>query len=103
MVNLSRKCLFNEQANCQTHGAEFEAAKTQERDARKQVRTKRAEISTLQDVIDKAKNAVAIDEIDNRVWIWDNPVKRFNQQTGVFCFCSVNLLFMLHDLCPADL
>ncbi|XP_009786768.1 uncharacterized protein [Nicotiana sylvestris] len=62
-----RQKIRNKRVNCQTHGAEFEAAKTQERDARKQVRTKRAEISTLQDVIDKAKNAVAIDEIDNRI------------------------------------
>lgn len=71
-INLGTKCFFNEQANCQTHGAEFEAAKAQERDARKQVRTKRADISTLQDIIDKAKNAVAIGEIDNRVCFCDN-------------------------------
>lgn len=71
-INLSRKCFHNDQANCQTHGAEFEAAKAQERDARKQVRTKRADISTLQDIIDKAKNAVAVSEIDHRVWICDH-------------------------------
>ncbi|XP_059316873.1 uncharacterized protein LOC132067611 isoform X1 [Lycium ferocissimum] len=62
-----RQKIRNKRANCQTHGAEFEAAKAQERDARKQVRTKRADISTLQDVIDKAKNAVAVGEIDNRI------------------------------------
>ncbi|KAF3623479.1 putative amino-acid permease BAT1 -like protein isoform X1 [Capsicum annuum] len=62
-----RQKIRNKRANCQTHGAEFEAAKAQERDARKQVRTKRADISTLQDIIDKAKNAVAIGEIDNRI------------------------------------
>ncbi|MCD7454807.1 hypothetical protein HAX54_026101 [Datura stramonium] len=62
-----REKIRNRRANCQTHGAEFEAAKAQERDARKQVRTKRADISTLQDIIDKAKNAVAVGEIDNRI------------------------------------
>ncbi|XP_015162773.1 uncharacterized protein [Solanum tuberosum] len=62
-----RQKIRNKRANCQTHGAEFEAAKAQERDARKQVRTKRADISTLQDIIDKAKNAVAVTEIDNRI------------------------------------
>ncbi|KAK4376398.1 hypothetical protein RND71_002694 [Anisodus tanguticus] len=62
-----RQKIRNKRGNCQSHGAEFEAAKAQERDARKQVRTKRADISTLQDVIDKAKNAVAIGEIDNRI------------------------------------
>ncbi|KAK4358367.1 hypothetical protein RND71_023977 [Anisodus tanguticus] len=62
-----RQKIRNKRANCQTHGAEFEAAKAQERDARRQVRIKRADISTLQDVIDKAKNAVAVGEIDNRI------------------------------------
>lgn len=62
-----RQKIRNERANCQTHGTEFEAAKAQERDARKQVRTKRADISSLQDIIDKAKNAVAVTEIDNRI------------------------------------
>ncbi|CAN4124887.1 unnamed protein product [Withania somnifera] len=62
-----RQKIQNKRANCQTHGAEFEAVKAQERDARKQVRTKRADISTLQDMIDKAKNAVAVGEIDNRI------------------------------------
>ncbi|XP_055809631.1 uncharacterized protein LOC129879916 [Solanum dulcamara] len=62
-----RQKIRNKRANCQTHGAEFEAAKALERDARKQVRTKRADISTLQDIIDKAKNAVAVSEIDNRI------------------------------------
>lgn len=62
-----RQKIRNKRANCQTHGAEFEAAKAQERDARKQVRTKRADISTLQEMIDKAKNAVAVGEIDNRI------------------------------------
>ncbi|CAN4121767.1 unnamed protein product [Withania somnifera] len=61
-----RQKIRNKRANCQTRGAEFEAAKTQERDDRKQVRTKRAGISTFQDMIDKAKNAVAVGEIDNR-------------------------------------
>lgn len=63
-----RQKIRNKRANCQTHGAEFEAAKAQERDARKQVRTKRADISTLQDIIDKAKNAVAVSEIDHRIY-----------------------------------
>ncbi|XP_025886825.1 intracellular protein transport protein USO1 isoform X5 [Solanum lycopersicum] len=62
-----RQKIRNKRANCQTHGTEFEAAKAQERDARKQVRTKRADISSLQDIIDKAKNAVAVTEIDNRI------------------------------------
>lgn len=55
------------QANCQTHGIEYEAAKLEDRAGRKVVRSKRLEIDSLQSVINRAKNATSIEDIDSRV------------------------------------
>ncbi|KAL2529788.1 titin-like protein [Forsythia ovata] len=54
-------------ANCQTHGIEYEAAKLEDRAARKLVRSKRLEIDSLQSVINRAKNAMSIEDIDSRI------------------------------------
>ncbi|CAA2995479.1 Hypothetical predicted protein [Olea europaea subsp. europaea] len=54
-------------ANCQTHGIEYEAAKIEDRAARKLVRSKRLEIDSLQSVINRAKNATSIEDIDSRI------------------------------------
>lgn len=61
------------QANCQHHGVEFEAAKSEERAARKLVRSKRAEIEHLQTAINRVKNAISVEEIDARVGIHMHP------------------------------
>ncbi|CAH9127089.1 unnamed protein product [Cuscuta epithymum] len=53
--------------NCQHYGVEFEAAKTEERAARKQIRSKRAEIENLQIAINRVKNAISIEDIDARI------------------------------------
>ncbi|CAI9777120.1 unnamed protein product [Fraxinus pennsylvanica] len=54
-------------ANCQTHGIEYEAAKLEDRAARKLVRSKRLEMDSLQSVINRAKNATSIEDIDSRI------------------------------------
>ncbi|KAL2505925.1 CAP-Gly domain-containing linker protein 1 [Abeliophyllum distichum] len=54
-------------ANCQTHGIEYEAVKLEDRAARKLVRSKRLEIDSLQSVINRAKNAMSIEDIDSRI------------------------------------
>ncbi|KAL2499426.1 proton pump interactor 1 [Abeliophyllum distichum] len=64
MLLLGFTCLH---ANCQTHGIEYEAVKLEDRAARKLVRSKRLEIDSLQSVINIAKNAMSIEDIDNRI------------------------------------
>ncbi|XP_057794758.1 uncharacterized protein LOC131011034 isoform X2 [Salvia miltiorrhiza] len=54
-------------ANSQIHGIDYEYAKSEGRSARKLVRSKRTEIDSLQSVINKAKNALSIEDIDNQI------------------------------------
>ncbi|KAL1547122.1 CAP-Gly domain-containing linker protein 1-like isoform X2 [Salvia divinorum] len=54
-------------ANTQIHGIDYEYAKSEGRNARKLVRSKRTEIDSLQSVINKAKNALSIDDIDKQI------------------------------------
>ncbi|KAH6795284.1 hypothetical protein C2S51_036270 [Perilla frutescens var. frutescens] len=55
------------QANSQIHGIDYEYAKGEGRSARKLVRSKRTEIDSLQSVINKAKNALSIEDIDSQI------------------------------------
>ncbi|CAH9096187.1 unnamed protein product [Cuscuta europaea] len=59
--------IIKKRENCQHYGVEFEAAKTEERAARKQIRSKRAEIENLQIAINRVKNAISIEDIDARI------------------------------------
>ncbi|XP_047970789.1 plectin-like isoform X2 [Salvia hispanica] len=54
-------------ANTQIHGIDYEYAKSEGRNARKLVRSKRTEIDSLQSVINKAKNALSIEDIDKQI------------------------------------
>ncbi|XP_022874038.1 myosin-3-like [Olea europaea var. sylvestris] len=62
-----RPQIQKKRANCQTHGIEYEAAKLEDRAGRKVVRSKRLEIDSLQSVINRAKNATSIEDIDSRI------------------------------------
>ncbi|CAA0824390.1 Unknown protein [Striga hermonthica] len=55
-------------ANSQIHGIDYEYAKSEGRNARKLVRSKRMEIDSLQAVINKAKNALSIEDIDSQIY-----------------------------------
>ncbi|PIN08568.1 hypothetical protein CDL12_18857 [Handroanthus impetiginosus] len=54
-------------ANSQIHGIDYEYAKAEGRGVRKLVRSKRMEIDSLQAVINKAKNALSIEDIDSQI------------------------------------
>ncbi|KAG6434893.1 hypothetical protein SASPL_106537 [Salvia splendens] len=54
-------------ANTQIHGIDYEYAKSEGRNNRKLVRSKRTEIDSLQSVINKAKNALSIEDIDKQI------------------------------------
>nr|GMD40290.1 cingulin-like isoform X2 [Ipomoea batatas] len=75
----SRDAIWQEikkkRANCQHHGVEFEAAKSEERAARKLVRSKRAEIEHLQTAINRVKNAISVEEIDARICSMENMIE----------------------------
>ncbi|KAL3639841.1 hypothetical protein CASFOL_014809 [Castilleja foliolosa] len=55
-------------ASAQIHGIDYEYAKGEIRNARKMVRLKRIEIDSLQSVINKAKNALSIGDIDSQIY-----------------------------------
>ncbi|XP_019187725.1 PREDICTED: uncharacterized protein LOC109182122 isoform X1 [Ipomoea nil] len=75
----SRDAIWQEikkkRANCQHHGVEFEAAKSEERVARKLVRSKRAEIEHLQTAINRVKNALSVEEIDARICSMEHMIE----------------------------
>nr|GMC72420.1 cingulin-like isoform X2 [Ipomoea batatas] len=75
----SRDAIWQEikkkRANCQHHGVEFEAAKSEERAARKLVRSKRAEIEHLQTAINRVKNAISVEEIDARICSMEHMIE----------------------------
>ncbi|XP_073031587.1 uncharacterized protein [Primulina eburnea] len=54
-------------ANNQIHGIDYEHAKGETRSLRKLVALKRMEISSLRSLINKAKNAISIEDIDIRI------------------------------------
>ncbi|XP_051124586.1 uncharacterized protein LOC127246952 isoform X2 [Andrographis paniculata] len=54
-------------ASSQIHGVDYEFAKGEGRSARKLVRSKRIEIDSLQTMINKAKNALSIEDIDSQI------------------------------------
>ncbi|XP_073019805.1 uncharacterized protein [Primulina eburnea] len=54
-------------ANNQIHGVDYEHAKGESRSLRKLVALKRMEISSLQSLINKAKNAISIEDMDIRI------------------------------------
>jgi uncharacterized coiled-coil DUF342 family protein len=55
-------------ATCQAVNDGLEAAKSEERAARRLVRLKRVEIDAAQSVINKVKNAISVEDIDNRIY-----------------------------------
>ncbi|XP_073119389.1 uncharacterized protein [Henckelia pumila] len=54
-------------ANNHIHGIHYEHAKGESRSLRKLVALKRMEISSLQSLINKAKNAISIEDMDSRI------------------------------------
>ncbi|XP_073315121.1 uncharacterized protein [Primulina huaijiensis] len=54
-------------ANNQIHGIDYEHAKGETRSLRNLVALKRMEISSLRSLINKAKNAISIEDIDSRI------------------------------------
>ncbi|KAL7154442.1 hypothetical protein ABFS83_03G002700 [Erythranthe nasuta] len=62
-------------ANTQIHGIDYEYAKGEARSARKLVRSKRVEIDSLQAVINKAKNALSIEDIDSQMYNMERMIQ----------------------------
>ncbi|KAK4389982.1 Proton pump-interactor 1 [Sesamum angolense] len=62
-------------ANSQIHGIDYEYAKVEGRSARKLVRSKRMEIESLQSVINKAKNALSVDDIDSQIYNMEHMIQ----------------------------
>ncbi|KAL3830565.1 hypothetical protein ACJIZ3_019367 [Penstemon smallii] len=62
-------------ASSQIHGIDYEYAKGEERNARKLVRSKRMEIDSLQSMINKAKNAISIEDIDYRIYNMEHMIQ----------------------------
>ncbi|KAK6160886.1 hypothetical protein DH2020_004267 [Rehmannia glutinosa] len=62
-------------ANSQIHGIDYEYAKGEGRNARKLVRSKRMEIDSLQSVINKAKNALSIEDIDSQIYNMEHMIQ----------------------------
>ncbi|KAL8058885.1 hypothetical protein ABFX02_03G051000 [Erythranthe guttata] len=62
-------------ANAQIHGIDYEYAKGEARSARKLVRSKRVEIDSLQAVINKAKNALSIEDIDSQMYNMERMIQ----------------------------
>ncbi|GER39295.1 proton pump interactor 1, partial [Striga asiatica] len=62
-------------ANSQIHGIDYEYAKSEGRNARKLVRLKRMEIDSLQAVINKAKNALSIEDIDSQIYSMERMIQ----------------------------
>ncbi|KAK3014323.1 hypothetical protein RJ639_008916 [Escallonia herrerae] len=62
-------------ANCQALGESFEAAKSEERAARRSVKLKRQEIDTVQSVINRVKNAISVEDIDGRIHTMEHMIQ----------------------------
>lgn len=62
-------------ANCQAHGERFEAAKAEERAARRLVKLKRQEIDSVQSVINRVKNAISVEDIDTRIYSMEHMIQ----------------------------
>ncbi|GFQ00268.1 proton pump-interactor 1 [Phtheirospermum japonicum] len=62
-------------ASTQIHGIDYEYAKGESRNARKLVRSKRIEIDSLQSVINKAKNALSIGDIDSQIYNMEHMIQ----------------------------
>ncbi|KAL8523836.1 hypothetical protein ACS0TY_013708 [Phlomoides rotata] len=62
-------------ANSQIHGIDYEYAKSEARSVRKLVRSKRMEIDSLQSVINKAKNALSIEDIDSQIYNMEHMIQ----------------------------
>ncbi|KAL0440542.1 UNVERIFIED_CONTAM: Proton pump-interactor 1 [Sesamum latifolium] len=62
-------------ANSQIHGIDYEYAKVEGRSARKLVRSKRMEIESLQSVINKAKNALSVEDIDSQIYNMEHMIQ----------------------------
>ncbi|KAG8377187.1 hypothetical protein BUALT_Bualt08G0002100 [Buddleja alternifolia] len=62
-------------ANSQIHGVDYEYAKGEGRNARKLVRSKRMEIDSLQSVINKAKNALSVEDIDSQIYNMEHMIQ----------------------------
>lgn len=58
-----------EQPDIQALDDKFEAAKSEKRDAMRSVELKRQEIDAVQVVINRVKNAISVQDINNRVSI----------------------------------
>ncbi|KAL6571968.1 hypothetical protein OROMI_012926 [Orobanche minor] len=62
-------------ASTQIHGIDYEYAKGEGRNARKLVRSKRLEIDSLQSLINKAKNALSIKDIDSQIYNMEHMIQ----------------------------
>ncbi|KAL6493319.1 hypothetical protein OROGR_033078 [Orobanche gracilis] len=62
-------------ASTQIHGIDYEYAKGEGRNARKLVRSKRLEIDSLQSLINKAKNALSIKDIDSQIYNLEHVIQ----------------------------
>ncbi|KAL6509907.1 hypothetical protein OROGR_022395 [Orobanche gracilis] len=62
-------------ASTQIHGIDYEYAKGEGRNARKLVRSKRLEIDSLQSLINKAKNALSIKDIDSQMYNLEHMIQ----------------------------
>ncbi|KAI3465500.1 hypothetical protein Pfo_022163, partial [Paulownia fortunei] len=62
-------------ANSQIHGIDYEYAKGEDRTARKLVKSKRMEIDSLLSVINKAKNALSIEDINSRIYNMEHMIQ----------------------------
>ncbi|KAK3029004.1 hypothetical protein RJ639_038207 [Escallonia herrerae] len=64
-----------QQANCQALCESFEAAKSEERAARRSVKLKRQEIDSVQSVINRVKNAISVEDIDGRIHTMEHMIQ----------------------------
>ncbi|KAK2988168.1 hypothetical protein RJ640_020650 [Escallonia rubra] len=62
-------------SNCQALGESFEAAKSEERAARRSVKLKRQEIDSVQSVINRVKNAISVEDIDGRIHTMEHMIQ----------------------------
>lgn len=62
-------------ANCQSHAAEYEDALSKARASKRSVKSKRAEIDSIQSVINKVKNAISVEDIDARIYSMEHMIQ----------------------------
>lgn len=62
-------------ANCHGHAAEYEDALSKARASKRSVKSKRAEIDSIQSVINKVKNAISVEDIDARIYGMEHMIQ----------------------------